>query len=156
MIVDNWIEDIKTHNFNKCVFSMEPLKYIYQLNDDLYNVVTNKDVPKTVSKLVRNTTANMVDMTSKTVISFHSMIEILKGDKKTSKLTDYPTSITDGFHKAQGSIIKRYDIIQKNVSVGSIIIEPLIGLIEGTTKILLGIHSSISSESARKRVFRYK
>jgi hypothetical protein len=155
-IIDKWIYDIKTHNFNKCVFSIEPLKYMYQLNNDVYNVVSDKHIKHNVGKLMKNTTANVIDISSKTLISLQTTLELLYGKQKTAKMANYPTNLSDGLSKAHESMYSHYDKISNNVSLGSIVIHPIIGVLESTTKILLGLHSSISKESARRRSSRYK
>lgn len=155
-IVNEWLRDIKTKNLNKCIFSLEPLKYIYQFNKDIYAVTFKRDKKQNIKKLIQNSTTCIVDLTTKTIFALQYICDTLYGNNRIeSKLANYPMGVTDGLSKAQECITISYENILNNPSTGTILYNTVNGSLDSLTKILLGIHSAISYETAEKRKKRY-
>jgi hypothetical protein len=106
--------------------------------------------------MIQNSTTTIVDLSTKTIFGVQKVLDTLYGRTRgESKLMNYPLGLSDGLSKAQACISKSYNNIIESPNTTSIVYNTVNGTLDSLTKILLGIHSTISYETANKRRRRY-
>ena len=160
-LVNYYIE--KDHGLNM-LLSMGFMKYINKSR--LKNVLITKDkniiigIGSNISDLLFEVCDDSMDITSRGLISLSKKLNNITNSQKViskSAFHDPPKNINEGFHQFTNLLYKRIKKIGDNDGrIFSKAFEPLIGLGEGTSRLIMGIQNSLNNENYNKIIRKYK
>ena len=169
-IFDIWASDIQENKLLKCLLTIGPTKYVYNIGGDLYKIFNNfndeepyinkiTSIHSSSKNLVHTITDQILEFTTRTLVSTQTAIEKINYselDNEESKFKNAPTSIKKGLYQSCNSIKKSYEkIFDSNLSYSDRLLQPIVGITEATSKSLMGIHYTLNKEKAKINKNRY-
>jgi len=169
-VYDKFLNDFIKNNWD-CIMKIGPTKYIYNISNICYNIL-NIDITKKTSylnllkkigkkggKTIRNISNEILELTTRTVVSVQTILDIIvKNEKENnkSKYNEAPKSIKDGLSSAYKSIKNIKNISNNDKTISQKILLPIASITEATSQTLIGIQSTINKKKITINENRYK
>jgi len=157
IILKRWGDEFRANEALKWLINIEPFGYLTTLINNYIVFKKSNNILDGAKNVASNISNDIFNISSKTLISTQTILENCTSEKdKKSKYYNPPKNLKEGIDHAYDSIRKRYkNCKNKDMSNKSLLLQPLIGVAEVSSKTIIGVHNNLFPKRLKTIQNRY-